>query len=207
MTTAPPDLQDIAGDLVREGWSACKDWLPASFVAPLAAEARERRAASAFHRAGVGVGRRHEPPVRGDEIVWLEQALATPSQRAAFDRLEALRLALNRELALGLFELETHFSVYPPGARYTTHLDRFHDDDSRVLSVVLYLNRDWRAADGGALRLYLETADREPFIDVPPVGGTLVAFLSGRFPHEVLPARRERLSLTGWFRRRGIGTG
>jgi SM-20-related protein len=37
---------------------------------------------------------------------------------------------------------------------------------------------------------------------VAPVGGTLVAFLSERFHHEVLPARRERYSLTGWFTRR-----
>jgi SM-20-related protein len=39
--------------------------------------------------------------------------------------------------------------------------------------------------------------------DVVPAGGCLVVFLSGEVPHEVLPATRERLSLTGWFRRRG----
>ena len=36
-----------------------------------------------------------------------------------------------------------------------------------------------------------------------PQAGTLALFLSGEMPHEVLPATRERLSLTGWFRRRG----
>ena len=35
--------------------------------------------------------------------------------------------------------------------------------------------------------------------------GTLVVFLSADVPHEVLPATRDRLSLTGWFRRRGDG--
>jgi len=39
-------------------------------------------------------------------------------------------------------------------------------------------------------------------LQISPEGGTLVAFLSGRFEHEVLPATRERYSLTGWFRRR-----
>jgi SM-20-related protein len=29
-----------------------------------------------------------------------------------------------------------------------------------------------------------------------------MAFLSERIEHEVLPATRERLSITGWFRRR-----
>ncbi len=36
-----------------------------------------------------------------------------------------------------------------------------------------------------------------------PIGGCLVVFLPGDIPHEVLPATRDRLSLTGWFRRRG----
>jgi SM-20-related protein len=44
--------------------------------------------------------------------------------------------------------------------------------------------------------------DDERVRDVLPVAGTLVCFLSDRFEHEVLPATRERLSLTGWFRRR-----
>jgi SM-20-related protein len=72
-----------------------------------------------------------------------------------------------------------------------------------VVSVVLYLNLDWGEADGGRLRLYLERAGEPPFEDVVPEGGTLAVFLSERFAHEVLPAARERLSLTGWFRRRG----
>jgi SM-20-related protein len=35
---------------------------------------------------------------------------------------------------------------------------------------------------------------------VIPQLNTLVLFLSERFPHEVLPAKRVRYSLTGWFR-------
>jgi SM-20-related protein len=53
---------------------------------------------------------------------------------------------------------------------------------------------------GGQLRMYL---DKDAQYDVVPTGGCLVVFLSGEVPHEVLPATRERLSLTGWFRRRG----
>jgi SM-20-related protein len=45
--------------------------------------------------------------------------------------------------------------------------------------------------------------DEDRAYDVQPTGGCLVVFLSGEVPHEVLPATRERLSLTGWFRRRG----
>src|SRR2546421_26403 len=81
---------------------------------------------------------------------------------------------------------------------------RFRDDDARMLSCVLYLNDAWTAADGGALRIYLSPTD---VCDVLPVGGTLVCFLSDRYEHEVLPATRERLAITGWFRRRSLRHG
>ena len=136
--------------------------------------------------------------VRGDHILWLEPPGATAAQQSCLQQFEALRLALNRELQLGLFDFECHFAVYSPGAFYRRHLDRFATDDRRTLSCVLYLNEAWRAEDGGALRLHLPDRHR----DVLPRAGTLVAFLSERFEHEVLPAQRERLSLTGWFRRR-----
>ncbi|MFT6394425.1 MAG: SM-20-related protein [Methylophilaceae bacterium] len=39
-------------------------------------------------------------------------------------------------------------------------------------------------------------------MDILPKSGRIVLFLSAKFWHEVLPATRERLSLTGWFRTR-----
>jgi SM-20-related protein len=68
------------------------------------------------------------------------------------------------------------------------------------VSAVFYLNPAWQPEQGGVLRLYL--ADQTTR-DVPPEAGSLLVFLSADMPHEVLPASRERLSLTGWFRRRG----
>jgi Rps23 Pro-64 3,4-dihydroxylase Tpa1-like proline 4-hydroxylase len=65
----------------------------------------------------------------------------------------------------------------------------------------LYLNDDWAASDGGELRMYTGGGASE---DVLPRGGRLVAFLSDRFEHEVLPSSRERLSFTGWYRRRPL---
>ncbi|MBS0393650.1 MAG: 2OG-Fe(II) oxygenase, partial [Proteobacteria bacterium] len=71
----------------------------------------------------------------------------------------------------------------------------------RVVSVVLYLNPGWQSGDGGELVLAADDGEHV----VEPRGGTLLAFLSERFEHEVRPARRERRSLTGWFRRRPPG--
>ena len=192
----------LVDDLERKGWSVATDWLSPALVSSLAGEVGRERAAGAFRSAGVGRERRVATAVRGDEILWLDQASASAAQRAVLGRLESLRDASNRELHLGAVELELHFAVYPAGSAYAVHVDRFRDEDSRVLSLVLYLNEAWSETDGGELRLYLGAGAQ--FIDVVPRGGTLVVFLSERFPHEVLPARRERLSLAGWFRRRAI---
>ena len=94
--------------------------------------------------------------------------------------------------------IEAHVAVYPPGTRYAPHRDRFRADDRRVLSSVLYLNERWTVSDGGALRLYVD----DGAVEVLPHAGTLVTFLSERFLHEVLPARRPRMAVTGWALRR-----
>lgn len=192
----------LIAQLTEKGWALQPQWLDAGLVRSLASEVREGYAAGDLRPAQVGTGaqRNLAPQLRGDRIFWLEEKEATSAQSAALRAFETLRAALNRELMLGLFELEAHFALYPPGAFYGRHVDRFRDDDARVLSVVLYLNEDWNEADGGQLRLETEAGA----VDISPQGGTLVAFLSERFPHEVLPARRERLSLTGWFKRRSL---
>jgi SM-20-related protein len=200
MTRDPAALKAIADALAAHGFCVCADFLP---VAALARDARAN--VSAFRPAGIGAGERHalRPGVRGDSTLWLEPPGRSGAQRAALARFEALRLALNRDLQLGLFDFECHFAVYPLGAGYRRHMDRFRDDErsrSRILSCVLYLNRHWLPEDGGQLRLHLPHAAA---LDILPEAGTLVAFFSDRFEHEVVPARRERLSLTGWFRRRG----
>ena len=54
--------------------------------------------------------------------------------------------------------------------------------------------------------LYKHDADQEG-IKVVPLLGTVVTFLSEDFPHEVLPANRDRFSIAGWFRVNGSTAG
>lgn len=193
----------IVDDLAERGWSIQPLFTPEGLTAELAAECRSRAARGALAPAGVGRGSALavREAVRGDSIQWLEAG-----QSAVCDRylalLDGLRQAINQGLYLGLEDYESHFALYPPGAFYQKHLDRFRDDDRRTVSAVLYLNEAWQDEQGGALRLYLNDGEVR---DVPPQAGCLVVFLSADLPHEVLPATRERLSLTGWFRRRGDG--
>ncbi|MEE4464990.1 2OG-Fe(II) oxygenase, partial [Azotobacter chroococcum] len=173
---------------------------PAELTEALAEACRARAAAGELTPAAIGRGGRQlvQEGVRGDYTAWLEPGQCAPGD-AWLALMESLRQTLNRELFLGLEELECHFALYPPGACYQRHLDRFRDDDSRTVTVVLYLNEAWQPDEGGELRLYLPNGRVH---DVMPQGGSLACFMSADFPHEVLPATRERLSLTGWFRRR-----
>ena len=201
----PTDVdQGLALTLAERGWAYARSFLPDPLWKSLATELRTVQAGNKLRRAGIGSGEGHRlaEEIRGDWICWFDAAPRSAAQRQALARLERLRRACNRELQLGLFEFEGHFAVYPDGAHYRRHRDQPRDSDARVLSCVLYLNEDWRPEDGGALRLYLDDQGEARYVDVLPEGGALVCFLSAGFFHEVLPALRSRLSLTGWFRRR-----
>jgi SM-20-related protein len=194
-------VDSIAADLADPGWRVVPGFLSDEETGALRAECRQARAAGGFHPAGVGSGQAEiRSEIRGDHVLWIDESQAGPALKAILEKLEALRQAVNQSLYLGLFDVELHFAVYPPGTGYQRHLDRFRDDDRRSLTVILYLNEDWRRDDGGLLRFWPD--ENAEALEIVPVGGTLVTFLSDRFWHEVLPARRERLSLTGWFRRR-----
>lgn len=213
----PPLTRAVAGSvadtiaamvdgIAERGHAIGRAVLPEATLAALRERVASLEAAHALHPAEIGRGEQQarHADVRGDRIRWLDEGSPDAAEASALAALDALRVACNRSLMTGLAEYEGHYALYPPGASYARHRDRFRDDDTRVLSCVLYLNAGWRREDGGALRLYVE-GDRA--IDVWPEAGTLVAFLSARFDHEVLPARRPRLALTGWFRRRPLASG
>lgn len=187
--------------IADESIAVIPDFLAPPIVASLAADARRRDAAGEFCAARIGrdAMRFERGDVRGDRTLWLDAQAPAPAERVLWQALERLRIALNEATFIGLFSFEGHYALYPPGAFYRRHRDRFRDDDARLLSCVFYLNDGWTAADGGALRLYSPGKDT---CDVLPVGGTMVCFLADRHEHEVLPATRDRLAIAGWFRRR-----
>jgi SM-20-related protein len=198
-----PDWTLLCDSLAHDALAIVPGFLPAKAIMALAHEARLRDTAGEFHAAGVGRGaaRVTRSDVRGDRTLWLDERVPAIAERAFWQTMRSLRVVLNRTLFMGLSEFECHYALYPPGAFYRRHRDQFRDSAcsaARVVSCVLYLNDDWKTSDGGALRIYCDGAVRE----VMPAGGTLVCFFSERFEHEVLPATRVRLSITGWFRRR-----
>lgn len=135
--------------------------------------------------------------IRRDEIFWLDGVDDTTT--GYFLWMEQLRLRLNRELFLGLFDYEAHYANFPKGGFYKRHVDAFKGSSNRRLSTVLYLNEQWQAEDDGELLMYRQE-EAIPFDTIQPLYGRMVIFLSERFPHEVAVTHRARFSLTGWFR-------
>ncbi|HEY2818034.1 MAG TPA: 2OG-Fe(II) oxygenase [Casimicrobiaceae bacterium] len=197
-------MNDFVGAFASYGFAVIPAFVDSRAVDAIRDRAVALDAAGLMQPARVGRGSQvsARADIRGDRICWLDDESVDCAEVSLRDALERLRVSANRELQLGLVDFEGHYAIYPRDAGYARHRDRFHDDDSRVLSIVLYLNAQWRSDDGGALRIF--TGARS--IDVVPRSGTLVAFLSDRIEHEVLPAKRMRLSIAGWFRRRRLAT-
>ena len=206
------NLQQQLDQITDRGYCVMDNFLSPSVIDTLASEILVLKNGALLHAANTGRAQTTvNTKFRGDSIYWLNEAEASPAQQTYFDEMERLRYGLNRHLYLGLDLLESHLALYPIGAGYQKHLDRFKANDNsqlpqRQISCILYLNKDWLEEDGGYLRLYLNADDATDGIvatasslDIAPIAGRLVMFLSDTFYHEVMPANRARMSLTGWF--------
>jgi SM-20-related protein len=190
----------LCENLVQHGWSQHDLFLSAELNNTLAAECLFLQQTDVLQLARVGSGKHTtlQNTIRSDQIAWLRAGQSTACD-AYLLMMEQVRVLLNQTLYLGLDDYESHFSFYVPGAFYRKHLDRFQHDDARTISIVIYLNDHWLTAQGGALRLH---PHQLPTHDISPIACRMVVFLSAEMLHEVLPATRDRMSLTGWFRRR-----
>ena len=192
----------LIDDLAEKGWCVTDKLIDADTIKDLAGEASLLWESGKFKTAGIGSGpvKSLRTDIRGDKIHWLNNQDLSPVELRYMAVIDSLREELNYSLYLGLQSFEAHFALYPPGAGYKKHLDRFSTSDERSISCVLYLNNKWQPPDGGQLRIYLE----DNYVEIPPVAGTMVIFRSDSLWHEVLPSVKPRLSLTGWYRRRSL---
>lgn len=193
-----PLFVKIAADIRDQGYSIRPCAMPVDLVDELYAH-QQMLSSQQYRNAGIGRGDDFlkNDFVRTDEICWINGESAAGQHWLTWAA--QLQRFLNHRLFLGLFSFESHFAHYAPGDFYKRHYDAFKGEANRVLSIVVYLNPNWTSVDGGELVLYKEDQDHCG-IKVMPMYGTIVAFLSEEFPHEVLPAQRDRYSIAGWFR-------
>jgi SM-20-related protein len=195
-------LDSLADGLSDHGWLSVDagPFLGDELLLSLCEEVQvlDRNDALRAARIGRGQDKTRDRSVRRDKIAWLQGESA--AQTELFQAFEAIRCGLNQRLFLGLKRFEAHYATYHPGDFYRKHVDSFHGRASRVVSVVLYLNENWQAADGGTLQVFNRDSDLETCGDITPELGRMAVFMSEEIPHEVLPANRTRYSVACWFR-------
>ena len=187
----------IVDGLAEHGYAVVDQFLSQDEVEAFIGLEDFKTADTQFKKAGIGNNKslQIQETIRGDYIQWLDKTNSPEAVRVYLSRLDELIQFINRTLFLSLKDIEVHMTVYPAGSFYKRHLDQFKQDDHRKLSVICYLNAEWKEEHGGQLRMYL--SDRS--LDILPLAGRLVIFRSDQIEHEVLPSTRPRLSITGWM--------
>lgn len=187
----------IADGLAENGYAVIENFLAPEEVNEILLLDEFKNGINQFKKASIGKKQdiQINEAIRGDYIHWLDKNTASPPVLIYLNRLQELIQFLNQSLFLSLKDYEVHMTVYPAGSFYKRHLDQFKTDDHRKLSVICYLNNNWLEKHGGQLRMHLP----EGSTDVLPLAGRLVCFRSDQIEHEVLPATKERLSITGWI--------
>ncbi|MGH8049397.1 MAG: 2OG-Fe(II) oxygenase [Methylococcales bacterium] len=201
MSTESSDIKAICEKLSHHAWGTSARLFQPDLLFSLFEEANRHETALILCPASIGHNdTKTLSSLRGDSTLWLDDPRCGAAAKRFLAVLDVLRKELNESLMLGLESIEAHYSVYPTGAAYARHRDRFRDDDARILSLVCYLNIDWPDNAGGALRLHLPEGQH----DIAPKIGTSVLFLSEEIEHEVMPATQTRYSIAAWFRQREI---
>jgi SM-20-related protein len=214
-----------AGEPVRlseEQWAslACNSYVVIDNFVPreVALEARQQTlelmhgGALTAYKNPMDVGR--DDSVRSDLRLFLKAndqaspAAAGPLAEMVL-RLEQLREALHEGIKLTGEQHEYQLAYYgAEGQHYKKHRDGFPNDGSRHLrgqvgrriTCTVYMNQ-FDSSHGGKLRIYVPDAgfNGESEVDIEPIAGRAVLFLSGAMDHEVLPSFAPRCAIAAWY--------
>jgi len=75
------------------------------------------------------------------------------------------------------------------GSSYEPHYDNINLEDRRKLTVLIYLNRGWRAECGGWFRIHNPPPGSKASILVEPREDTLLVFWADQLVHSVMPSQ------------------
>jgi len=200
-----PLFERIILDLMEKKYSIIDDFFETAEVDILRNNLIEKYEEDNFKKAAIGnkTSETIERSIRGDFILWINEADAGKAENTYFNKINSLVAYLNRTCFMGILTKEFHYAVYPEGTFYKRHLDTFQNDGRRKLSMVCYLNNeDWKPENGGELSIYTHKEKQEQEIKIYPFPGRVVIFESQELEHEVKPVKVPRLSITGWLKTR-----
>jgi len=116
------------------------------------------------------------PPMAGPGNFPLEELHYGPGFQAMLDELQGPEFAqqITAKFNIDLTDCPTMITVR--GYCEPSDGDTHTDSKTKLITVLVYLNTDW-SHRGGKLRLLRSATDMEDYVaEVPPVGGTLLAF-------------------------------
>lgn len=200
--------QFICTTLVQYNFCVIDDFLAKEKAVGILNEVKELRSSGVFRQGKLHGGKTAadsaqkfvEPKLRGDKITWLEGNEAHLKQLTELIRYLDELVTFCSSQGLGGYHIGSRtkamVAFYPgEGTGYIRHVDN-PDGDGRCLTVLYYLNKDWKEADGGKLRIYRS----DSFVDIKPELSRLLLFWSdARNPHEVLPSFSDRYAVTVWY--------
>lgn len=200
-----PVYEKIITNLVDHQYCIVDDFFDSEEVSKLRDSLKAKFEESQFKKAAIG-NKTNEvvaKSIRGDFILWLNEAEGGEAEKLFFTKINSLVEYLNKTCFLGILTKEFHYALYPEGTFYQRHLDTFQNDGRRKLSLVCYLNEeDWKPENGGELVIYSQENELEIYKSIYPMPGRVVIFESQVLEHEVKPVKTARLSITGWLKTR-----
>lgn len=201
-----PLYESIIEDLLQNKYSIIDGFFTPEEVEILRNVLVRKYEEDQFKKSAIGnrVNETVEKEIRGDFILWINEAETGVAEKVFFNKINQLIEYLNRTCFMGILHKEFHYAVYPEGTFYRRHLDTFQNDGRRKLSVVCYLNDEtWLEENGGELTIYVNKNGVEKPIDLYPFPGRVVIFESQELEHEVQRVKHsQRLSITGWLKTR-----
>ncbi|WP_299394198.1 2OG-Fe(II) oxygenase [uncultured Gelidibacter sp.] len=201
-----PLYEQIIEDIIAQKYAIVEDFFTDDEVQLIRQSLIEKHEEDIFKKAAIGnrVNEIIVKSIRGDVILWIDEAHTNAAESLFFNKINSLIGYLNKTCFLGILRKEFHYAVYPQGTFYKRHLDTFQNDDRRKLSFVCYLNEaGWLPENGGELVLYLDDNGKEVEKVIYPLPGRVVIFESQILEHEVRPViNAQRLSITGWLKTR-----
>ena len=184
------NVDQILDDLDQHGFAIIDDAYSNDYVHQLIEECTSNL--NRFREAAIQNGVISK--IRSDHILWLNPELVISNHHV--QALYSLGQELNRAFYLGIRDVEAHFACYNAGEFYALHRDNPQGKNGRMISTVYYLHEDWQDDWGGALHLQ----DKNDIWHVLQPKPNRIALFQSDLLHEVLEAKHQRLSITGWLR-------
>lgn len=134
--------------------------------------------------------------IRSDQIHWLDRDHNNEYENDFLDLIDQFVAYLNATCYTGITSYEFHYALYEKDTFYKKHFDQFKNNEVRQYSMIMYLNENWTATDGGELCIH----HTHHLQHIAPVCGKGVFFKSSELEHEVLLTHKPRMSITGWLK-------